>query len=251
MLLQATMGSMTSAAVKKVALSCESLRIKFGGHKVLDGFSMQVETGRVHALLGRNGAGKSTCFRIILGLEDRGTGTVQIFGEERTRDSLINIGASINGPALYPHLSARDNARVHAQLLGLGTGETDRVLSMVGLEDTGRKKARDFSTGMKARLALAIAMLGSPPILILDEPQNGLDPQGIVDLRGFLRGWTAGGGTVLVSSHQLGEVARLTDDITVLVEGRDAYSGPLHDFADPDRLEDEFLRMTHPAGGTR
>lgn len=242
---------MNSTALKTVALSCDNLRMEFSGHQVLDGFSMQVRTGRVHALLGRNGAGKSTCFRIILGLEDRGTGTVQIFGEERTRDSLINIGASINGPALYLHLSARDNARVHAQLLGLSTDEAERALSMVGLQDTGKKKARNFSTGMKARLALAIAMLGSPPILLLDEPQNGLDPQGIVDLRGFLRGWTAGGGTVLVSSHQLGEVARLTDDITVLVDGRDAYSGPLHDFAEPDRLEDEFLRMTHSGGVAR
>lgn len=245
------MGFMVSTALNTVALSCDNLRIGFGGHQVLDGFSMQVKTGRVHTLLGRNGAGKSTCFRIILGLEDRGTGTVEILGAQRTRDSLINIGASINGPALYPHLSARDNARVHAQLLGLGTDEADRTLSMVGLQETGRKKARDFSTGMKARLALAIAMLGSPPILLLDEPQNGLDPQGIVDLRGFLRSWTTGGGTVLVSSHQLGEVARLTDDITVLVNGRDAYSGPLHDFADPDRLEDEFLRMTHSTGATR
>lgn len=212
---------------------------------------MQVKTGRVHALLGRNGAGKSTCFRIILGLEDRGTGAVEVLGAPRTRDSLINIGASINGPAFYPHLSARDNVRVHAQLLGLEADEVDRTLNLVGLQEAGRKKARNFSTGMKARLALAIAMLGEPPILLLDEPQNGLDPQGIVDLRSMLRRWSEGGGTVLVSSHQLGEVARLADDITVLVDGRAAYSGALQDFAEPGRLEDEFLRMTHSTGETQ
>ncbi len=235
--------------LKPVALSCDDLRISFGQRTVLDGFSMHVKTGRVHALLGRNGAGKSTCFRIILGLEDRGAGTVEIFGEKLSQDNLINIGASINGPALYSHLSARDNVRIHAKLLGLGLDEVDHVLGMVGLDDEDKKKARNFSTGMKARLALAIAMLGSPTVLILDEPQNGLDPQGIVDLRGFLRSWTAQGGTVLVSSHQLGEVARLTDDITVLVDGRAQYSGPLEDFAAPGQLEEEFLRMTNPQVG--
>lgn len=231
-------------AAPAATIECRRLSIAFGDHVVLDDFSMKVQPGRVHALLGRNGAGKSTCFRIILGLEDRGGGEVRIFGAPRSRESLKGIGASINDPAIYPHLSARDNARVHTKLLGLPDEEADRALSVVGLWQTGKKKARDFSTGMKARLAIAIALLGSPRILILDEPQNGLDPQGIVDLRRFLRAWSAEGGTVLVSSHQLGEVARLTDDITVLVDGCDAYSGPLADFAGPDQLEARFLQMT-------
>lgn len=241
---ETTMEAMTSTVLDTTAISCDDLRISFGGTAILDGFTMHVYPGRVHSLLGRNGAGKSTCFRMLLGLEDRGSGSVRILGEELTRDSLINIGASVNGPALYPHLSAQDNVAVHAKLLGLASRDADNVLAMVGLDAVGKKKARHFSTGMKARLALAIAMLGFPPILILDEPQNGLDPQGIADLRGFLRNWTRDGGAVLVSSHQLGEIARLTDDITVLVDGRAAYSGPLDEFAAPDHLEDKFLHMT-------
>lgn len=235
------------------AVSCRGLGVTYGEHRVLQDFSMTVHPGRVHALLGTNGAGKSTCFRVILGLEDRHSGTVEILGRPRDRESLINIGASVNGPALYPHLSARENARVHARLLGLDDAAVDDVLATVGLADVGRKKVRSFSTGMKARLALAIAMLGNPPVLLLDEPQNGLDPQGIADLRTFLRAWTAQGGTVLVSSHQLGEVSRLADDITVLVAGRAADSGPIGDFAAPGHLEDEFLRLTqgYPAEAGR
>ena len=200
--------------------------------------------GRVHVLLGRNGAGKSTCFRMILGLEDRGQGTINILGAPRTRESLKNIGASINGPAFYGHLSATDNIRVHAKLLNISDEEAQEALGFVGLGNVGKKKARSFSTGMKARLALATAMLGRPPILILDEPQNGLDPQGIADLRILIRNWADQGGTVLISSHQLGEIAKLADDITVLAGGRSVYSGPLHDFAGSGHLEERFLEMT-------
>ncbi|MGZ7496097.1 ATP-binding cassette domain-containing protein [Corynebacterium sp. ZY180755] len=226
------------------AISCQDLRINYSGNQVLDGFSMDVVPGRVHALLGRNGAGKSTCFRMILGLEYRGEGKVEVLGRTRSRESLKDIGASINGPALYRHLSATDNLRIHAKLLGLDRSEVDRVLAAVGLSMAGRKKTRDFSTGMKARLAIAIAMLGNPKILILDEPQNGLDPQGIADLRGFIRGWARQGGTVLISSHQLGEVAKLTDDITVLASGKTLYTGTLKDFAPAGQLEEKFLAMT-------
>lgn len=229
------------------AITCDNISIEFSGKQILDNFSMHITAGRIHALLGRNGAGKSTCFKIILGLEDRNSGDVRILGEPRTRDSLIHIGASINGPALYQHLSAKDNLLVHTKLLGLSAAEADQALAMVGLHDTKKKKVRDFSTGMKARLALAIAMLGSPQILILDEPQNGLDPQGIADLRHFLQDWTQHGGTVLVSSHQLGEIARLADDITVLSQGKNVYSGPLAEFSATGDLEERFLSLTGEA----
>ena len=230
------------------AIECRDLRIAYSGQQVLDGFFMSVYPGRVHALLGRNGAGKSTCFRIILGIERRNTGSVSLFGQPNSREGLRQIGASVNGPALYPHLTALDNVRVHAELLGLGKNEAEQILGAVGLTNTGRKRARNFSTGMKARLALAIAMLGSPRVLLLDEPQNGLDPQGIADLRAFLREWARTGGAVLVSSHQLGEMALLADDITVLTEGRAAYSGPLTGFAHPDALEQRFLQLTEGSG---
>ncbi|MCQ9344095.1 ATP-binding cassette domain-containing protein [Corynebacterium kozikiae] len=235
---------MSKANPSVPAIECKDLSITYSGNIVLDGFSMTVNPGRVHALLGRNGAGKSTCFRMILGLEDRGQGQITIMGEPRTRSSLNYIGASINGPAFYGRLSARDNIRIHAKLLNVSTDEIDAALSAVGLENTGKKKARSFSTGMKARLALATAMLGRPAILILDEPQNGLDPQGIADLRTLIRHWAQMGGTVLISSHQLGEVAKLTDDITILAGGRDVFSGSLEDFASPECLEERFLEVT-------
>lgn len=157
----------------------------------------------------------------------------------------------MNGPAFYGHLSAAANLRVHTRLLGLPDTEVDRTLSVAGLSGVGSKKAKSFSTGMKARLALAQALLGDPEILLLDEPQNGLDPQGIVELRVLLKKLAAAGHTVVVSSHQLGEVVHLAQDITVLAEGTIRYSGSLHELAPRGQLEEEFFRLTAPEGASR
>lgn len=224
-------------------LACTGLTRSYDGNRVLDGLDLTVRPGRVYALLGRNGAGKSTTFKIILGLMSPDAGTVEVLGEPWSRSSLAHIGASVDGPAYYPHLSAADNVRVHARLVGIEDGRIDDVLSMVGLQGTGRKRASSFSTGMKARLALAIALLTDPPILLLDEPQNGLDPEGIIELRRLIRELAARGRTVIISSHQLGEVTHLADDIGVLVSGRMVYEGALTDFSDGD-LEQAYLRAT-------
>ena len=170
---------------------------------------------------------------------------MNILGEPLNAGHRRDIGASINGPALYGHLTARENLKVHTLLLGLPDADIDRVLELVGLSETGRKKAKSFSTGMKARLALAIAMLGSPKILLLDEPQNGLDPQGIADLRVFLKEWAQRGGTVVVSSHQLGEIARLADDITVIESGKTVFSGTADYLTQGGDLESRFFHLTH------
>ena len=167
-------------------------------------------------------------------------------GQPWNRNVLRRIGATVNGPAFYGHLSVTANLRVHARLLGLPDSEIDRVLSIAGLSGVGTKKAKSFSTGMKARLALAQALLGDPEILVLDEPQNGLDPQGIMELRELLQQLAAAGHTVIVSSHQLGEVLHLAHDITVLAEGRIRYSGSLHELAPRGQLEEEFFRLTSP-----
>lgn len=225
------------------ALSCRGLSVSLGGSPVLHGFDLAARRGRVHALVGRNGAGKSTAYRTMLGLITPDSGSVTVLGKPLTRASLLHIGASINGPALYPHLSAMENLMIHCHLLGLPRSEARHALRTVGLPDA-RKRASAFSTGMKARLALAIATLGSPEILLLDEPHNGLDPQGTVELREFLRQWAARGGAVLLSSHQLDEVAHMADDLTVLSQGRAAYSGPLADFAPAGQLEERFLSLT-------
>lgn len=228
----------------QAAIEIQGISVALGGTTILEDLSLRVYPGRVHALLGRNGAGKSTTFKALLGLIPVQSGTISVFGGPVSQESLKQIGSSINGPALYDHLSARDNLKIHASLLGLPKSEIDRVLTLVGLSQTGKKKARSFSTGMRARLALAIAMLGSPPILILDEPQNGLDPQGISDLRQFLKQWAHAGGTVLVSSHQLGEVSRLADDITVINGGTTVFSGTADEFRQGGDLEARFLDAT-------
>jgi len=228
-------------------VSFQHVRKSYRGHVVLSDLCMTVKPGGVYALVGRNGAGKSTTFKILLGLIRPDAGEVRLFGQPWERRQLDRVGASVDGPALYNHLSASENMLVHARLLGLGAGVVPQTLAVVGLADTGRKAVRSFSTGMKARLALAIALIADPPLLALDEPQNGLDPEGVIELRRLLRDLAARGHTVLISSHQLGEVAHLADDIGVLSHGRMVYEGPIRDFTAGGDLEGAYLAATEEA----
>ncbi|RAV34219.1 ATP-binding cassette domain-containing protein [Corynebacterium heidelbergense] len=230
--------------MRQFSISLQHISKSYGGQRVLDDVSCGVRAGTVHALLGRNGAGKSTLCSILLGLTPPDAGSVTVSRENGQPHLAQAIGASIDGPAFYGHLSARQNLLVHCRLLGLPTNEADRALAVTGLSHAGRKKAKTFSTGMQARLALAQAILGDPEILVLDEPQNGLDPDGIVQLRQLLRRWATNGGTVLVSSHQLGEVQNLADDITILSEGKVAYTGGLSSLAPAGDLEEAFFSAT-------
>lgn len=223
-------------------LACKDVSVAFGDHRVLDGVSLTTVPGRVHALLGPNGAGKSTLMSVLLGLVEPDSGAVTLMGQPFERSRLRFVGASINDPAFYGHLSARDNLRVHTTLLGLPDSEADRVIELVGLGTAGKKKASNFSTGMKGRLALAQALLGEPPVLVLDEPQNGLDPEGIAHLRGYLRDYARAGRTVLVSSHQLGEVLHLADDATVIADGTVRFAGELRELG--PNLEESFFQLT-------
>lgn len=223
-------------------LACRSVAVSFGGHQVLRDITLTTTPGRVHALLGPNGAGKSTLMSVLLGLVTPDAGEVTLMGRPFERAALHHVGASINDPAFYAHLSARNNLRVHTALLGLPDAEADRVLELVGLAGAGRKKAGSFSTGMKGRLALAQALLGEPEVLIFDEPQNGLDPEGIAHLRAYLREYARAGRTVLVSSHQLGEVLHMADDATVIAGGRVRFTGELAELG--PNLEESFFRLT-------
>ncbi|UQA94468.1 ATP-binding cassette domain-containing protein [Streptomyces halobius] len=216
----------------------------FRSSTAVDEVDLTVTSGRIYGLLGPNGAGKSTTLKMILGLLPPTAGEVRLFGRPWARDSLSGIGASINGPSFYGHLSARRNLMVHAHLLGLPESEVDRALAAVELTGTDRKKAKSFSTGMKGRLALAIAMLGTPDVLILDEPQNGLDPEGIAALRTMMRHFTDTGRTIVLSSHLLGEVAAIADDIGVIVTGRLRYQGAMADFAPDGDLERAYFTLT-------
>lgn len=184
---------------------------------------------------------------VLLGLINPDAGSVTLMGSPFNREQLRFVGASINDPAFYGHLSAKDNLRVHATLLGLPNEEVDRVINLVGLQNAGKKKASTFSTGMKGRLALAQALLGEPPVLILDEPQNGLDPEGIAHLRNYLKEYARAGRTVLVSSHQLGEVLHMADDATIIAGGGVRYAGELQNLG--PNLEEAFFRLTSVGGG--
>ncbi|NDR53464.1 ATP-binding cassette domain-containing protein [Actinomyces sp. 565] len=223
-------------------LALRNVEVSYGRQRVLTGLSLTARPGRVYGLLGLNGAGKSTTFNTALGLLRPNAGTIEVLGRPLSRESLSHVGASINGPAFYPQLSARRNLRIHCLLTGTAQEVIDPLLEQVGLGQAGRKRAGSFSTGMKVRLALAMALLGDPEVLVLDEPQSGLDPQGIIWLRDLLRELAAGGRTVIVSSHVLGEMARTCDDVGVLAGGRMVYEGPLAEFAVAGQdLEEAFL----------
>ncbi len=230
------------------AILTKNLSKSYGRTPALQDVCLRVPVGTVYALLGPNGAGKSTTLAILLGLLPASAGSVELFGEPWTRDALERIGASINGPALYAHLSARENLEIHTCLLGLSPQRIGETLEQVGLSDTGRKPAGRFSTGMKSRLTLAIALLNKPDLLILDEPQNGLDPEGIRELRTLLRGYAGEGRTVLISSHLLGEVVQLAEEIGVIAHGRLRYQGPRSELAPTGtELEEAYLALTQRA----
>lgn len=236
------MNETSTTVIETVALTH-----RFGNRTALFDVNLKVRAGRIYGLVGPNGAGKSTLLSMLLGLLQPTSGQVRAFGMPWSPDALLDIGASINGPALYPHLSAADNLRVHAHLLGVDEVRIHAVVDQVGLTHAGRAKARSFSTGMKARLALAIALLGAPEILILDEPQNGLDPEGIRELRATLRDYANDGRTVIVSSHLLDELAHIVDDIGILVDGGLRWQGPIGQLADRGSLEDAFFSIVRSA----
>lgn len=240
----ATIGETGRMRSSAPSLILDSVSKTFGhGTGVLD-VSMVVRPGHVYGLLGPNGAGKSTTLSMITGLLTPTAGTMTLFGEAWTRTALRRVGASINGPAFYPHLSGRQNVRVHADLLGLGSPHVDDVLHRVGIADAADRRAGGYSTGMKSRLATAIALLGDPDLLILDEPQNGLDPAGIRFMRELMRSYAASGRAVLFSSHLLGEVAETADDIGCIVSGRTRFEGRLADFAPDGDIERAYFAMS-------
>lgn len=220
-------------------------------HKVLIDVNMRVSAGSIYGLLGPNGAGKSTTLGIILGLLQPTSGQVELFGEPWRRELLSRVGASLNGPAFYAHLNATENLEVHARLLGLGAEQVQHTLARVGLDSAGQKATGQFSTGMKSRLALGIAMLTEPDLLILDEPQNGLDPEGILALRHQLLDYVAMNRTVVISSHQLSEVQQLADVVGVLWQGKLQFEGPLSNLqAEHASLEDAYFALTRGTGST-
>lgn len=215
-----------------------------GRKQALRGLDLEVQAGMVTGLLGPNGAGKSTTLRVLLGLLTPERGSVKLFGNPWKRSSLARVGASVDGPSFYPHLSGRQNLALHAGLIGVGAEEIDRALAVTGLAEVQSQQARKYSMGMRNRLATAIAVLGDPELVILDEPQNGLDPEGIREIRELVLALARSGRAVLFSSHVLSEVAAVADQITCIVDGTTAYSGTMGGFAPDGNLERAYFEAT-------
>lgn len=207
-------------------LSTDNLVKSYGQARALSGLSMHVPKGAIYGIVGRNGAGKTTLIRLICGLQRPTSGTYSIYGREFTsrdiRLSRRRMGAVVETPSIYLDMSARENLRQQYRVLGLPSFEgIDELLALVGLADTGKKKARNFSLGMKQRLGIAVALCGEPDFLILDEPVNGLDPEGIIEMRELiLRLNRERQITVLISSHILDELARLATHYGFIDGGR-------------------------------
>jgi ABC-2 type transport system ATP-binding protein len=209
-------------------------------------FSAQVLSGRVTGFLGPNGAGKSTALRCLLGLVNPTSGAAQINGGPYSalHDPIKKVGAVLDSRGFHPGLTAMQNLKVMASASGIDFGRISEVLKVVDLEGATNKRTKGFSLGMKQRLSLAIAMLGDPEILILDEPANGLDPIGIVWLREFLQKLASEGRTILVSSHQLAEMQNTVDDVLIINKGVLVAQGNIEAICHGKSLEEAFLNLT-------
>jgi ABC-2 type transport system ATP-binding protein len=206
----------------------DRLTKRYGTVTALDGFSAEVHPGRITAFLGANGSGKTTSMRLLLGLADPTAGTATVAGR-RYRDldhPLRTVGALVD-QGFQPNRTARNHLRVLAAQAGMPRARVDEVLAIVELTDAADRRVGGYSLGMRQRLGLASALVGDPAVLVLDEPFNGLDPNGIQNMRYFLRQFADGGGTVFLSSHLLAEVAHSADDAIIIDHGRLIVSGPV------------------------
>ncbi|MCU1656806.1 MAG: transporter ATP-binding protein [Pseudonocardiales bacterium] len=203
-------------------IEARNLSKSYGRTLAVDSLSFDVRPGRVTGFLGPNGAGKSTTMRMILGLDAPSSGMVTVRGKPYAahRRPLHEVGAVLESRAMHPGRSAYNHLLCLAQSNGIGRGRVDEVLELVGLRDAARRRARGFSLGMSQRLGLASALLGDPPVVLCDEPVNGLDPEGIRWIRTLLRRLAAEGRTVFVSSHLMSEMALTADHVIVVGRGR-------------------------------
>ncbi len=214
----------------------------FKGQMAVNNVSLNIQRNSVYGLLGPNGAGKSTTLKMITGILRPTSGSIKFDGHPWQRSDLTQIGALIETPPLYENLTAYENLKVRTTMLGLPDNRIDEVLHIVRLTDTGKKRAGQFSLGMKQRLGIAIALLNNPQLLILDEPTNGLDPVGIEELRELIRSFPAKGITVILSSHILSEVQQIADHVGIIAGGVLGYESQLHAGEDLEKLFMEVVR---------
>lgn len=213
-------------------IEIEGLSHRFSGEvPVLNNIRMSIPRGCIYGFLGPNGAGKTTTLKLLLGLLEKQQGSIRVFGNEFSThriETLRKIGSLIESPSIYSHLTAQENLEVIRKIYECPRKRISEVLTLVGLSDTGKKKAGKFSLGMKQRLSIAIALLHEPPVLILDEPTNGLDPNGILEMRELLRRLNSEHNiTIVISSHLLSEIEKLVSHVGIISNGSMAFEGTL------------------------
>ncbi|HEV2754568.1 MAG TPA: ATP-binding cassette domain-containing protein [Actinomycetota bacterium] len=234
------------------AIQVQGLSKSFGDVRAVDDLSFGIPAGKVTGFLGPNGAGKSTTLRMLLGLVRPDAGTALVHGKPfvTVDEPARAVGALLDAEQLHPRRSGRDHLAILARAARLPRERVDEVLEIVELTPAARRKAGGYSLGMRQRLGLAASLLGDPRVLVLDEPANGLDPAGMRWLRGFLRTFASGGRAVLVSSHQLAEVAQIADDVVVIDRGRLVTHAAVEDLVrdagtgSARTLEDVFFELT-------
>jgi ABC-2 type transport system ATP-binding protein len=245
-------------AVSQAVIETRALRKAFGSVLALDDLTLSVPQGSIFGYLGPNGAGKTTTIRVLLGLLRATAGEAYLFGERIIPGGEIvtRVGAMVERPAFYPYLSARDNLLLFAMARGISPPRaaelSDLALGRVALTDVASRKVGGFSTGMRQRLGIALALLGDPRLVILDEPTAGLDPEGTIDVRVLISGLAQAGTTVFLSTHMLAEAEQLCTQIAVLHRGRMVTSGPTADlFAARQHLWVRFAAPTDRDAGIR
>ena len=217
----------------------------FKGQMAVDHVSLNIRRNSIYGLLGPNGAGKSTTLKMITGILKPTSGSIEFDGHPWQRGDLTQIGALIETPPLYENLTAYENLKVRTTMLGLPDKRIDEVLHIVRLTDTGKKRAGQFSLGMKQRLGIAIALLNNPQLLILDEPTNGLDPVGIEELRELIRSFPEKGITVILSSHILSEVQQIADHVGIIANGVLGYENELLTGENLEQLFMDVVKCNH------
>jgi ABC-2 type transport system ATP-binding protein len=245
--------------VRTYVVETDGLTKRYGKRTVVDRLDMRVGSGEIYGFLGLNGAGKTTTIRMLMGLIHPSGGAARIFGRPVPQDRMQvmrRVGSLVESPSYYAHLSGRDNLKVTATLLDVPARRIDEVLEIVSLERDARRRAGEYSLGMKQRLGIATALLGSPELVVLDEPTNGLDPAGIHEIRELIRSMPREHGiTVIVSSHLLAEVDQMATAVGVIHGGRLIFQGPIQDLrarshahvhVEVDRL-DEAMRLAAAA----
>lgn len=206
-----------------VLLKIDNLTKSFKGQTVVNNVSLNVRKGKIYGLLGVNGAGKSIILKMIVGMLKPTSGKIIFKGHNIKRSDLFEIGSLIEKPALYNNLTAYENLKVYTSLLSIDEARIPEVLGIVGIQDTEKKLVAKFSLGMKQRLGIAVAIVSHPELLILDEPANGLDPLGIIELRQLIKSFSEKGITTITTSHVLSEISQLADDIGIINNGKLVY----------------------------